>query len=211
MSCEYSIKTSSGTFTVYNQLLDKCAATKFCQRKGQILAPIVSQEDKDAITKLLNPDCEIHQGVRHYHIGLDVTPCGNTQDKVFSNGVIYDKDIHGHLYDDFSTPKTKCPLAYIHFLYTTNRLIIGGKNGCRQQKMKFICLDRSTATAQPIFQNDDYLKLSLTQTLVAVGGIVIVVGCLALAVAKAYKQIRMLKKELNTLSEDSGLNTECSN
>ena len=211
MDCKYSTTTASGTFTVYNQMLHKCTATKFCKEKGHILAPITTLEDKEALTKLLHPDCDIHKGVRHYHIGLDITPCGETQDRVFSNGVIYDKNVHGHLYDDFNTPKTTCPLAYIHYLYYTNRLVIGAKNGCRQQPMKVICLDQSTATAQPIVKNDDYLKLSQTQTLVAVGGVFFVVGCLVLAVAKLYRQNKVLKKELNTPSENYLLNTEASN
>ena len=211
MSCSYSIKTSSGTFTAYNQLLDRCSATKFCKNKGHILAPIVNDEDKAAITKLLNPDCEIHQGSRFWHLGLDITPCGDTQDRVFTNGQKYDKSVHGHLYVDYNTPETKCPLAYMHYLYYTNRLYIGTKAACKQQKMKFLCLDQSTATAQPIVQNDDYLKLSLNQTLVGVGGFFIVFGCMALAVTKYYIQTKVLKKELNTLSESYGPHTEDSN
>ena len=73
--------------------------------------------------------------------------------------------------------------------------------------MKFLCLDRSTATAQPIVQNDDYLKLSLNQTLVGVGGIFIVVGCMALVIAKYYRQNSMLKKKLNAF-ENYGSNNE---
>ena len=206
MSCGYSIKTSSGTFTVYNQLLDKCAATKFCQRKGQILAPIVSQEDKDAITKLLNPDCKIHQGVRHYHIGLDVTPCGGSQDRVFTNGVIYDKNVHGHLYDDYITNKEKCPLAYMHYFRSRNFLIIGDKNNCEPEPMKFLCLDQSTATSSPITQKKtDNFEVSPTQAVVGMGGIFIAFGCLAMATLKFYRQSKTLKTELNALNEVYGL------
>ena len=63
MDCKYSTTTSSGTFTVYNQLLHKCTATKFCKEKGHILAPITTLEDKEALTKLLHPYCDIHKNM----------------------------------------------------------------------------------------------------------------------------------------------------
>ena len=207
MDCGYSVKTSSGTFTVYNQLLDKCAATKFCKKKGHILAPIVNDEDKTAIIKLIDPNCDIHKGVRHYHIGLDITPCGGGQDRVFSNGVIYDKNVHGHLYDDtFITAQEKCPLAYMHYLFTTNYLLIGYKNNCEPEPMKVICLDQSTATASGISQKKtENFEVSPTQALVGMGGIFIAFGCLAIATLKFYKQSKMLKTELNALNDDFGL------
>ena len=207
MSCKYSTTTSSGTFTVYNQFLDKCAAKKFCQKKGHILAPIVNDEDKAAITKLLDPYCAIHRGVRYYHIGLDITPCGNTQDRVFTNGVIYDKSVHGHLYiDEYITPKTKCPLAYMHYIWGDNRLVLGTKNNCGPEPMKILCLDQSTATASAIKHNEtENFIVSPVQALIAFGGVFIVVGCLALATLKFYRQSKMLKKELNTLNKDFGL------
>ena len=203
MTCGYSTTTPSGTFTVYNQLLDKCSATKFCKKKGHILAPILTNEDKAAVRKLIDPLCDIHQGVRHYHLGLDITPCGNAQDRVFSNGVKYNKDVHGHLYIDYNTPATKCPLAYISYLYGPIRLVIGTKNNCEQEPMKFICLDQSTATASGITKNeDDYYKVSSKKALVAVGGAFIAFGCLAMVTLRFYRQNNLLKKELNKQIEN---------
>ena len=67
--CGYTTTTSSDTFTVYNQLLDRCTAKKFCQKN--ILAPKTSKKDKDVVTNLFHPWCKIHQGTRRYHLGLD--------------------------------------------------------------------------------------------------------------------------------------------
>ena len=212
--CGYTTKTSSGTFTVYNQLLDRCSAKKFCEKKGHILAPITTTEDKEAVWDLLNIFCKIHQGVRYYHIGLDITPrlgCGGGQDRVFTNGVKYDKDIHGHLYDDtYITTESKCPLAYMHYFFLKNDLIIGTKTDCKYngepEPMKFLCLDQSTATSSPVTQdNADYFKLNTTQALAAVGGIVCVVGSLAFATAKFYKLSKMLKKEVKVLKEEKNM------
>ena len=210
MNCGYSVKTSSGTFTVYNQLLDKCAATKFCKEKGHILAPISTLEDKEALTKLLHADCDIHKGVRHYHIGLDITPCGGGQDRVFSNGVIYDKNVHGHLYvDKYITAQEKCPLAYMHYFYSMNRLVIGTRRRCEQQPMKVLCLDQSTAASSPITQReDDHYKVSSSEAVIGLVGNLVVVGCLALVALKFYRQSKMLKTELNAVNDGFGLKSQ---
>ena len=200
MPCTNTTTTASGTFTVYNKELTKCEAKRFCREKGHILAPITTQQDKDAVYKLLDPRCKEHQGFKFYHLGLDITPCGDTQDRVFTNGVKYDKDIHGSLYIDFNTPQSKCPLAYIQYNSDTP-FVIGHKPGCYPQKLKFLCLDQSTAAASPITQSKvGSFTVNANQIILAAGGVLVAFGCFAFATAKFYRENKLLKKELNSFS-----------
>ena len=187
MSCIKSIKTSSGTFSFSEKEMTRCEAKKYCRERGQILAPITTTEDKEAVLKMLDPDCVDYYSETFYHIGLDVYPCGDKQERVFTNGVEYNKDVHGHLYDDLSIPNEKCPQAYLDST-DHNPFTIGSKDHCYPQPRRALCLDQSTAAASSITLNEaDHYKVSSTQAVVGMGAFfVIVVGSLAFA-AQLYK------------------------
>ena len=194
MDCGFSTTTSSGTFTAYNKKLTKCEAKKFCRDKGHILAPITTQEDKTAVLKLLDTRCDEHKGGEFYLVGLDITPCGESQDRTFSNGLNYVESVHGKLYEDYNTPDTKCPTAVANSIVKT--LEIGMEPHCISQRMRFLCLDQSTAVASPIAKEDgQYIKLSITQATIAAGGIFVAFMCLSVATAKFYRQKTKLEKE----------------
>ena len=198
MPCSNKVTTASGTFTAYNSQMSRCEAKKFCEKKNHILAPITNKADKDAVLKMLNPEeCPMHGGKLTYHIGLDVSYCGESQERVFSNGVKYDDKIHGPLYTDASLPSDKCPFAYLVSVTNMN-LVIGIKPGCNIQKTKVLCLDQTTAAASPLVQKkDDFYKFSSTNILIGVGAICTVFGCLVIATVKVYRYVRYLEKELN--------------
>ena len=59
MSCKTSITTSSGTFSFSEKVMSRCEAKKYCRDKDAILAPITTQEDKDAVKKMLDSDCSL--------------------------------------------------------------------------------------------------------------------------------------------------------
>ena len=189
MPCSFSTTTSSGTFTITNKEMTRCEAKKYCRERNQILAPITTQEDKDAILNLIDPSCQIHKGDKFYHIGLEVTPCGKTQERIFSNGIVYDKDIHGKLYDDLSKPEDKCPDAYLMY-YDDNPFTIGTLPNCYQQYQRVICLDETTATASPFSQEKTSLvHNNSTQVFLTVGRMFCaIIGIIGFATAQIYKR-----------------------
>ena len=197
MSCIKSITTSSGTFSFSEKEMTRCEAKKYCRDKGQILAPIMTQEDKDAVLEMLDPNCVDYFSETFYHIGLDVYPCGDKQYRVFTNGVEYKKDVHGHIYDDFSNVDDKCPFAYVDST-DENPVTIGAKPNCYPQKQRALCLDQSTASASEITQNEaDHYKVSSTQAVVAIGGFFfVVVGCL-FVIVKLYKSKNYWKNKFH--------------
>ena len=208
MRCSLKTTTSSGTFTIVNTRLSRCEAKKYCKERNQILAPITNDVDKTAILDLIDPRCAIHRGDKHYHIGLEVTACGDTQERTFSNGVAYDKAVHGHLYDDLDLLERykKCPMAYMWY-YTPKKLIIGREEGCGIAKYRFICLDQSTATSSPISQEkSDLFQFSSSQALVAVGVVFAVVGCFAVTTTKMYRRNKFLEEKVEALEDLKDLN-----
>ena len=197
MSCPKSVTTSSGTFSFSEKQMTRCEAKKYCRERGQILAPITTQEDKDAVLTMFNDKCFNHYSESFYHIGLDVFPCGDTQERVFTNGVKYDAIIHGHLYADYGKPDHKCPQSYLKSLSLIRTpFIIGTKPNCFPQKHRALCLDQSTATASAVTKKKtENFEVSPTKVLVGTGGIFIVFIGSILLVVKLYKSKEKLRKE----------------
>ena len=202
MSCLKNITTSSGTFSFSEIQMTRCEAKTYCRDRGQILAPIMTQEDKDAVLKMLDPNCLKHYSESFYHIGLDVQPCGDTQERIFTNGIAYSAEAHGHLYDDLSIATDKCPQAYLTST-DIEPLTIGIKPNCYPQKHRALCLDQSTAKASPITQKEaDSFKLSSTQGLTAIGGVFcVVVGSLIIFAAKMYKSKKYWENKFYELNK----------
>ena len=198
MPCSKKVTTSSGTFTAYNDEMSHCRAKSYCEKKGQILAPVTNQKDADALVEMLDHSCPQHGGTKEYHIGLDINNCGTTEKRVFTNGVKYDKAVHEPLYFDYSKSDVDCPLAYLDCI-SPFPLIIGNVPECYPQKMRVICLDQSTATPSPIVQ-DNSDSFAVTQSLSVIGSICVAVGSIAFA-AMMYKSKKDLEKKLYELQK----------
>jgi len=145
-NCPTSITTNSGTFTFYEQRVEKCEAEHICKSKGQILAPITNLQDRVAIGKLSSQKCGIFidRYVSAYHIGLEIKKCGNKVTKVFSNGVTYNKTLHDKFYHFYPAK------GYDHCLtalYVPNGevkapiSVIGKYNKCKDYHERFICFN----------------------------------------------------------------------
>ena len=198
MSCKTSITTSSGTFSFSEKVMTKCEAKKYCRDKDAILAPITTQEDKDAVMKMLESDCSVWKQYTDsmYHIGLDVYPCGNQQERVFTNGVVYNKDIHGPLYDDVSETEDKCPWSYMMY-FSGSPLKISELRNCIPQPSRALCLKPPAAVSSPITQgNVDYIKLDFNQSVAVFGGMFCFTLGIVVFAAKAYKRSKYLERKL---------------
>ena len=199
MSCTKSITTSSGTFSYSDTTMTRCEAKKYCRDEGKILAPITTQEDKDAVMKLLDYKCsKFHM----YHIGLDVHHCGSQQERVFTNGITYDSKTHGKLYDDLGEPKDKCPETFLMYFSSNPLKISANDPNCWPSHYRALCLDQTTAVSSPISQdNSEFVKLNLTQSLAMFGGIFCAfVGVFGFAI-KMYKRSKHFETKLYELEK----------
>ena len=143
--CATEVNTPSGRFTFHKDRMSVCEAKKFCAQRGEILAPITNQADFDALHKAVvegnNPSCPFHyMDIMLYSIGLDITPCGKgKQDRIFTNGVAWDNDVHGKLYYDYGGNKN-CLFAVMDNQYISKPAIYSYGSECYQTTQRVICL-----------------------------------------------------------------------
>ena len=108
-TCSNSLTTSRGTYTFHTEEdLKKAEATKFCEKKGQILAPITSKEEFDVVHNHMIK-CRNLCGRRIYHIGLYVL---GKDLKVFSNHEKWDSAKHEGLFDWYTNEEDNYFMPY---------------------------------------------------------------------------------------------------
>ena len=143
MPCLTEITTASGTFIAHNEAVGREEARKICNNENSILAPIVSQADKDAILKLTSSKgCRANSGWFEYHIGLEVTPSCKNKQKYFANGVAWDEQLHSHLYKDETTSDYALAVSVFVPIDGENSLRIvdcTNDNYCKPFPSRFIC------------------------------------------------------------------------
>ena len=148
-SCSTQVATPTGKFTFHKEKLSMCEAKKFCAGKGEILAPITNEEDFAAVHKTLRAG--YHEGCwlydrESYFTGLDITPCGKgKQDRVFTNGVVWDRSVHGKLYFDHINSWYK-PCVFAAVLPDWHQPALGLWFDCYQDVKSFICLKPADPT-----------------------------------------------------------------
>ena len=200
-SCNTEVTTPTGKFTFHFQKLSMCQAKKFCAEKNEILAPITNKKDFDALKKAITqgnyPGCNFNVGVQQYHLGLDVTPCGKgKQDRVFTNGEVWDETVHGKLYiDNIDSWKQPCVFATLYD--EIDRPVLAHWINCYQDYEKFICLKPATPVDAEVSsescnsQSEGLTSSSNNQSFFAFG----VIACLAsVAVVFAFFALKYFKK-----------------
>lgn len=96
-TCKNSATTETGTFTFYSEPVTRCEAKKRCKRRGQVLAPIKTMSDFNAIRNVMkanNQDsdvCLFNLDFNLYHVGLEVENIGGKLVKTWSDGTWWDK------------------------------------------------------------------------------------------------------------------------
>ena len=146
-TCTTVVNTASGEFTFHSEVMSRCEAKKFCKKQGGILAPVTNRQDLNALKEAAynrNKECPFHYGVHQYNVGLDITPCGyKKQDRWFTNGVEWDKKVHGPLYEETDTSLVY-PCTYAGFFpYTGDdgKMVIALRGDhCDEVPFRFICL-----------------------------------------------------------------------
>ena len=94
-TCKNSFTTSRGTYTFYEEEMNKAEAKQFCENKGQILAPITSKGEFDKVHRYAS-SCGNLGGWNFYHIGFYVF---KKDVKLFSNCEKWNSAEHEGLFD----------------------------------------------------------------------------------------------------------------
>ena len=201
-SCNTEVTTPTGKFTFHFQRMSYCEAKKFCAEKNEILAPITNRNDFDVLKKAViagnHPGCQFYNFDPEYLIGLDITPCGKgKQDRVFTNGEVWNEAVHGKLYlSFFDTWNDPCVFATLDSDYNGPTLAHWAPN-CRQRTIKFICLkpavpvDAQVSSESCNSQSEALKSSGNNQSFFALG----LVACLAsVAVVFAFVAVKYFKK-----------------
>ena len=197
--CPKSITTATGKFTFHTEKVTRCEAKKICKYNGEILAPLTNKEDIDAVRSISKwPQCpELGNADKDFNIGLDVIPCGeNKQDRIFSNGVVWDQAVHGPLYYNSEQYKDPCPQAYFMPFFDNQGLGVFTAYGCRDRKMGFICLKPAASEAEPITAEKSGL---FNGSIVVVGAMMILVVGLVLSHVRTSKKNKKLEEKVKDL------------
>ena len=211
-SCSTELVTPTGKFTFHDEEVSICEAKKICAKNGEILAPITNRQDYNAIIKVTkmgnHPSCPFHHGDQMYFIGLDITPCGKgKQDKVFSNGVVWNEKIHGKLYVDQWESDTS-PCAYAEFgSWGSNPWLSTWGDLCYEKTSRFLCLkpsnpvkvqSNSCGLPEAIKSSDEQNFTSVA--IIAFCGIACVF--FAFIAVKYYKKYRSIEKKHKQVKAD---------
>ena len=202
-TCGTSVTTPTGTFTYHQKKVNACQAKLECLKKGRILAPITNWADLDAlrsIARIDDPSCDFHYGYKKYHVGLDVTKCGNKIYRFFTNGVAWNESAHGDLYKWVGSKKKDINVASFspdfRKLFIVDRFKKAVKRG-------FICLQPNTPSraAESLVGKDIVQNQSLNLLfafMVAFAGIVLILSTTKKEKVK-NKEIMKLKNEIEDL------------
>ena len=218
-SCSSEVTTPTGRFTLHQEKMSMCEAKKVCAGKGEILAPITNKEDFSAVYKTLlagdHEGCWL-QSFDYFMTGLDITPCGKgKQERVFTNGEVWDQSVHGKLYFDHINSWFK-PCVHAGIYYDLNQPALAMWLDCYQDAQRFICLKpadpakvvSSDSCAAP--HSEALQAVNASQSFFAVGLIV----CLALfAFCFAFIALRYHRKyrDVEEKSTEAESKLRCSN
>ena len=144
-NCAAEVFTPTGRFTFYKERMSVCEAKKFCAEKGEILAPVTNEADYEALLTAAHegnhPSCPIHYGdLLLYSLGLDITPCGEgKQERIFTNGVVWNDAVHGKLYHDYAGKTSNCAFAQLDTM-NDRPGVYDYYDHCHQTTQRYICL-----------------------------------------------------------------------
>ena len=192
------VETEKGRYTIPTEDWAEgfCAAQNRCTMLGgAILAPIKERSEFNAVMKSIK-SCEHQNKVSVRYIGLHIASDNST--RVFTDGVKFDYEVHGHLYkENYVNMPQNCPAAILAPELEDN-LHIGSNWNCGDSERLFICFEpKKTIKFDAITSVAEGGK---TSVFIAVGSFLFVaVACMF---GYLVRQIKNLKIKLQQTSTD---------
>ena len=191
-NCSNSLTTSRGTYTFYQEEMIKAEATKFCEEKGEILAPITSKEEFDTIHNHVIK-CRNLCGPRTYHIGLYVM---HKDLKFWSNCEKWDPKKHEQLFHLF-LDDANCYQTY--YLPMENKMAIHQDPSCGEADFQPICFkaaDKQNKNAEALVNTESCKTFTNATFLSIVMVLVALVFSFAVAFFVSVRKLKNLKQRL---------------
>ena len=191
--CSKYLTTSRGTYTFHQEYLIKAEATKFCEEKGQILAPITSKEEFDKVHNYVN-NCRNLGGPRTYHIGLYVL--GNDM-KFWSNHEKWDSAKHEQLFNFYYNKNHKHFQTY--YIPSLDTMSIDTVRDCEGGDFKPICFKAAkdqNKKAEALVTSESSNSFTSPGFLIVVLVLVALVFSLAVTHFVSVRKMKKLKQKL---------------
>ena len=183
--CGDSLTTSAGTYTFYESKMNKNDATKFCQDKGQILAPITSQGEFDKVHQFVNKCCNT---LSTYHVGLFVF---GKDVKMFTNCEQWDSAKHDSLFEwDIEDSPCYEPL----YFPLDSKMTVDEDPRCGKIQRRPICFKAANAQALVSSKSSNGFSVSFLTVMMAFVSLGFCVTAVALFIS--VRKLKHLKQSL---------------
>ena len=191
------METEKGKYTIPSRDFARgaCAAIERCTELGAILAPFTEQSEFDIVMKEIK-SCEYQHPLHKKWVGLLISKDNST--RVFTNGVKFEDNVHGDLYQEnhVTIPKN-CPIAILD-PERTNKLQISVNLNCRPHNRLYVCFEPKKTTKSEAITSD---TVSTNTSLLVVVGSILIVALICL-VSYLVRQNKNLKMKLQQTSND---------
>ena len=189
------VETEKGTYILpSDKAAGQCAAEQKCLDMGGILAPITDKTDFEAIKDAIS-SCEFHKyELEDRYIGLSIST--DNSYRVFSNGVEFNKDLHGDLYEENEIRTGNCPGAFL-MLHFPEKLQIGNIWRCYKEnfELRYVCFKpKKSSKSQAVTSNG----VGVNSSLLIFGGLCFV--AFACLVALLTVKIKKLTSKISQLA-----------
>ena len=191
-NCGNSLTTSAGTYTFYKSEMTQNDATKFCEDKGQILAPITSQEEFNKVHNYVQGCCDL-SGITTYHIGLYVI---GHDVKLFSNCEKWNSAKHDNLFKMDMQDGPCYKSLYVPF---RNRMIVNDDASCGIKYSRPICFepaDENNRSAEALVKSKSSNAFTSLSVLSVIIALVALCFGLVVAVLILVRKVKDLKQTL---------------
>ena len=183
------VETDKGKYTMPTDdyVFSACEAQKRCTKiNSSILAPIKEQSEFNTVMEAIK-SCQYQSKYSSRYVGLHIADDNST--RVFSDGVKFDYNAHGDLYQEHEIEPEHCPAANL-WPQRPNKLQIGTNWWCGEQERLFICFEpKNTANSDAITSGNEGENTSLY---VVVGSILFVaVVCMFGYMARQNKNLKL--------------------
>ena len=203
--CYSKVKTPTGVFTFHDEEVYKCKARQICEAKGEVLAPLTKQEDREKLRaglKLDDDECYEYLYMKGYHIGIEVEVCEGEKIGYTSTGEKVDNfdDFEWFTEDDYKFVDTQfIPVSGFEDDFGIT-MLANGRTNPGVYESNFVCLKPATddATPEPLLGGSPLPISPITAFSLACCFAATTVG-LAIAFVWQTKRLRKTLKEAESI------------
>ena len=199
------VKTSTGTFTLHKEEVNKCKAKQICEDKGEVLAPLTKHSDRLQIKQALKFDddqCNEFWLGKRLHIGIDFEVCDGELYPSTTTGEKISSDLKKNFQMVNLNPNYKAidtsfvPVSPFNFHQVDDMTMVAwGQAYHNSGKYSFVCLKPAKSTSEPLLSDSPFPKTLFASVGLAFCFAVSTVGLLV-AYIKQKRQSAKYKQQL---------------